>query len=193
MNKRVIKTAIIISWCLLIACVVMKLCGSKVFEIATENNRFMQICNWLDNEGGVTKYIIGFVMYYISTLFIITASSLRSRLTIKQWIVVSIIMIAVWAVKFWNTTAAFIVEALELIIIPAIISKKWWTGFVGTIFNILFQVLSLVIKGATLAAPISENTLISLCISLDYYIMIALYYMYVRLIIIKKKQKEVTQ
>lgn len=53
----------------------------------------------------------------------------------------------------------------------------------------MFQVCSLYIRGQELAI-FSDNTVLALVMSIDYYIMVALYYMYV--VLIKNKNKEVT-
>lgn len=76
-----------------------------------------------------------------------------------------------------------------LIVLPAIISKKWWSGFLGLALNMMFQVCSLYIRGQELAI-FSDNTVLALVMSIDYYIMVALYYMYV--VLIKNDNKEVT-
>lgn len=80
MNKKVIKTAIILSWCFLIACVLMKELGSDVFNAAIENKRILEICAWLDGEGIWARYILMYTTYMVSSLIIITASSLKRKL-----------------------------------------------------------------------------------------------------------------
>lgn len=187
MNKRVIKTAIIICWCLLIACVLFKMLGSKVFEIATLNPRFIEVCKWLDGDGIVAKYAIGFVMAYTSSLFLILASSMKSRYTLKQFIIVSVCIVGVWLLKVFYGLAGIIVECVMLCIIPAVISQRWWFGIAGLALNFLFQVCSMFIRGQEIAI-FADNTIISLILSIDYYIMIALFYMYAVLI---NKKKEV--
>ena len=74
-KQRVVLIAIIIAWVLLFICFMFKLFGSKVFDIAVTNQRFVNACNWLDNDGVICKYIIAFIMYIVSTPFIVLASA----------------------------------------------------------------------------------------------------------------------
>ena len=85
MNKRVLRTAIATAWAMLLFSFISKLCGSKAFEIVAVNERFVTICNWLDNDGEIAKYALMFVMYYVSTIFIILASSLKIKLSGKEF------------------------------------------------------------------------------------------------------------
>ena len=85
MNKKVLRTAIVTAWAMLLFSFIFKLCGSKAFEIVAVNERFVTICNWLDNDGEIAKYALMFVMYYVSTIFIILASSLKIKLSGKEF------------------------------------------------------------------------------------------------------------
>ena len=50
MNKKVLRTAIVTAWAMLLFSFIFKLCGSKAFEIVAVNERFVTICNWLDED-----------------------------------------------------------------------------------------------------------------------------------------------
>ena len=50
MNKKVLRTAIVTAWAMLLFSFIFKLCGSKAFEIVAVNERFVVICDWLDND-----------------------------------------------------------------------------------------------------------------------------------------------
>ena len=128
MNKKVLRTAIVTAWAMLLFSFIFKLCGSKAFEIVAVNERFVTICNWLDNDGEIAKYALMLVMYYVSTIFIILASSLKIKLSGKEFILTTILLVAVWIVKLFYPKIGFVVESLELIIVPSILSRKIWTG-----------------------------------------------------------------
>lgn len=53
MNKKVLRTAIVTAWAMLLFSFIFKLCGSKAFEIVAVNERFVVICDWLDNDKGM--------------------------------------------------------------------------------------------------------------------------------------------
>lgn len=190
MNKRVLKTCIIICWCLLAACMIFKLCGSRVFEIAVTNQRFIDACNWLDGDGIYAKYILAGVMSITSTTLLMLSASFTSKPNWKQMVLILCSVIPIWFVKVFFAKIGFILDCISIIVVPAIISKKWWAGFVGLILNVAFQVASMYIRGIDVANIFATNTILSLIFSIDYHIMIALYYMYT--IAIKTKKKEVT-
>lgn len=189
MNKRVLKWAIIVAWCLLGACVIFKLCGSKVFDATSLNPRFVEICGWLENDGKYVYYVVGFIVSTISNTIILLSSSLTPKPTMKQLIFIESINIPIWFVKFFFPTAGFICECLMFVILPALISKKWWTGLVGLVINFVFQLASMFIRGQELEI-FADNAVFSIIFSIDYYIMIALYFMYVCYI---NNRKEVAQ
>lgn len=168
---------------------IFKLCGSTAFDIAVKDERFIGICNWLDTDGKFCLYVLGFTMSITSNTFILLASSLEPKPTPKHLALLEGVNIPVWFVKFFFPKIGFGVECVMLIVLPAIISKKWWSGFLGLALNMMFQVCSLYIRGQELAI-FSDNTVLALIMSIDYYIMVALYYMYV--VLIKNKNKEVT-
>lgn len=187
MNKKVIKTAIIISWVLLGVCIIFKLCGSNVFELAITNNHFLAVCNWLDTDGIYFSYALSFVMSIVSTTFILMAASLIYKPTWKQLLFIEAVNIPVWFVKIFFPKVGFIIECVMFIVVPAVISRKWWTGFLGLALNVVFQLASMFIKGQEVKI-FDSNTIFSLIFTIDYYIMIALYYLYV--VMIKKSKKE---
>lgn len=189
MNKKVLKWAIIVAWCFLGACIIFKLCGSNVFEATSLNPRFVEICDWLSKDGKYVYYVIGFIVSVVSNTFILLASSLTAKPTISQLIFIESINIPVWFVKFFFPTAGFICECLMFVILPAVISKKWWTGFVGLAINFVFQLASMFIRGQGLEI-FADNVIFSIIFSIDYYIMIALCFMYVCYI---NNKKEVAQ
>lgn len=190
MNKKAIKTCIIICWCLLATCMIFKLCGSKIFEVAVTNQRFIDICNWLDGKGIYAKYVLAGIMSITSTTFLMLSASFAPKPNRKQIILILCVVIPIWFVKVFFAKIGFILDCVSIIVVPAIISKKWWAGFLGLILNIAFQVASMYIRGIEVATIFASNTILSLIFSIDYYIMIALYYMYT--ITIKIKKKEVT-
>lgn len=188
MNKTVAKWCIILAWCLLAVCVIFKLCGSTVFEQTSLNPRFVEVCEWLQTDGKYVYYAIGFVVSIVSNTFILLASSLTPKPTMKQLIFIESINIPVWFVKFFFPTAGFICECLMFVILPALVSKKWWTGIVGLVINIVFQLASMFIRGQKLEI-FADNVIFSIIFSIDYYIMIALYFLYVCYIKSKKEVK----
>lgn len=184
-KQKVILIAIICAWVLLFVCFMFKLFGSKVFNLIVNNQDFINACYWIDNDGEIFKYILAAVMYLVSTPFIVLASALKPTLKTKWMFVIIPSLCVVWIVKFFHSLAGMIVEAAFLIAFPAIMSRKWWTGFLGYGLDLLFQVASMFIKGQEIKM-LDTSTLTTLILTIDYYIMIALFFMYVIVINNKK-------
>lgn len=159
-----------------------------MFEQTSLNPRFVEVCNWLSKDGIFVYYVIGFTISTVFNTLILLASALTPKPSKKQLLFIECINVPVWFVKFFFPKIGFIVECVMFIVVPAIISKKWWSGFLGLALNILFQLASMYIRGQGLEI-FADNVIFSLIFSIDYCIMVALYYMYVCYI---KKKKEVT-
>ena len=186
-KKKVVLTAIIVAWVLLLLCFIFKLFGSKVFNIVVSNQDFINACNWLDSKDGeVCKYILAALMYLVSTPFVVLASALHPSFKTKWMFIIIPSLCVVWVVKFFHSIAGMVVEAVVLIVIPCIMSKKWWTGFVGYALDLIFQLLSMYIRGQDIRL-LDSSTLTTLILSIDYYIMIALFYLYVIVINNRKR------
>jgi len=188
-KNRVVLAAIIVAWALLLICFIFKLFGSKVFDIAVSNQDFINACNWLDTDGIWMRYIMQIVLYLVSTTFLILASALRPSFKTKWLFIIIPILCAVWVVKFFHAIAGLVVEAVAIIVIPSVMSRKWWYGFVGYALDLLFQVLSMFIRGQDMAI-FGENTILSLIMLIDYYIMIALFYLFAIVIHNRIQKKE---
>lgn len=185
-KKKVVLIAIIVAWVLLLICFIFKLFGSKVFNIVVTNEDFINACNWLDSKDGeICKYILAATMYLVSTPFVVLASALKPSFKTKWMFIIIPSLCVVWVVKFFHSIAGMVVEAVVLIVIPCIMSKKWWTGFVGYGLHFLFQVLSMYIRGQQIKV-LDTCTLTTLILTIDFYIMVALYYMYAIVINNKK-------
>lgn len=62
-------------------------------------------------------------------------------------------------------------------------------GFVGLALNVAFQAISMFIRGIDFGHTFDDNTILSLIFSIDYYIMIALYFLYMASIKTKKEDE----
>lgn len=167
---------------------VFKLCGSKVCEIAVKNEQFIKVCNWLDGDGLWCNYALSAVMSTISTTFLMLAAGHDNKPTWKHLLLILCTIIPIWVVKIFSSIAGFVLDCVSIIVIPAILSKKWWAGFVGLALNVAFQAMSMFIRGIDMGHTFDNNTILSLVFSIDYYIMIALYFLYVSAIKTKKEE-----
>lgn len=177
MNQKLLKTAIITAWVMLLSCFIFKIFGSKVFEIVAVNDRFVTVCGWFDTKGKIIKYIIAFCLTVCSNTLILLASSNKQKVSIGLFAIFETAIVIVWALKLFNTKIGLIAEFIMFVTLPAIISKKWYRGIVGYALMFVFQILSLYIRGQEIKV-FDDNTVLALIMSIDYYIMIVLFYLY---------------
>lgn len=194
---KAIKRAIIICWIMLIVCFIIKLVGGNWFEIICDNKHFINVCSYIDNHL-VLKYIIAVITYLPSLFFVIISCSLLPNPNKKQAFIILIVLIIVWSTNFISVLIKSILEAIMIITLPIILNsvkwfvdepksfkKTWFLGIIGYAFIVVFQLLSLITRNIGIKV-VDDNTLITLILMIDYYIMVALYYLYIKLLIRSK-------
>ena len=179
-----IERAIILCWIMLVSCFVIKLLGGNWFEIICTNQNFIRICNFIDAHI-VIKYFIAFTVYIPSTYFLMrSVCFLTNPSKYENIVILSSITIA-WLSQFIFENLKFIFEFGIFIIIPLLIHKrdfikKWFWGIIGCALDIGFQLISLITRNIGIKI-VDDSILIALILMIDYYIMIALYYLYIKL------------
>lgn len=198
---KAVKRAIILCWIMLIVCFIIKLFGGNWFEIICNNEHFIYVCNFIDTHL-IVNYCIALPIYIIPTFFLMLACCICPKPNIKQVIIILISLLVVWTVQFIHPYAKLISEIIAFILLPFCVrtfgkektnwkntlKKTWYLGIIGYGLDLIFQILSLITKNIGIKL-IEENSLISLLFMVDYYIMIALYYLYILLKHKKEKQK----
>ena len=172
------KTLIISCWVVLLCCFVVKLLGGNFFEIVCENEKFIRFCEFID--GNILKYVISFIMYFISG-YIYFIAVVKNDISKYKKILCCVLLIVIWMIKLFiykYQTIAIIVELMLMILTPILLNKKYWKmAIIGYVLNFSFQLLSVFIKNLKLSF-IDNNTLNGIIFSIDYYIMIVLFYLY---------------
>lgn len=188
-----VKRAIIICWIMLIVCFIIKLFGGNWFEVICDNKHFIYICNYLDNHQALC-YCISLPFYVASTFIILISCCNEPKPNIKQSIVLLVFIVFVWALQFLSMFVKMIAEIVMFVCLPFFIKliksgkaewkstlkKTWYCGIIGYAISFLFQVISLITKNIGIKV-VDDNTLISLITTIDFYIMVALYFLYVKL------------
>ena len=172
------KTLIISCWVVLLCCFVVKLLGGNFFEIVCENEKFIRFCEFVETNW--LKYPIALITYVLST-FIYMLGVIKKKTTKYDKLQLIFILITFWILKVFlsqYTIVIFIIDALFTIVVPILFNKEnWLMSIIGYGLIILFQVISLVIKNIGVKM-IDSSTFVSLIFSIDYYIMICLFYLY---------------
>lgn len=188
---RPIKRAIVLCWIMLVACFVIKLFGGNWFEVVCTNEHFSNFCNYIENNYAVYNILSAFV-YVLPQIFAIFAICLLPNPNRYQVFFVIFALLAVWSIKFISRDLKSIIEMIFIFTVPVTIrlfgdeidakkiaKKKWFLGIVGYFTIFLFQLISMVTKNVGLKL-LNDNLVVTYILLLDYYIMIVLYYLYVK-------------
>lgn len=197
---KAVKRAIILCWIMLIVCFIIKLFGGNWFEIICNNEHFINICKFID-EHLILNYCLSFPVYAIPTYFIVLSCCVRGESNLAQKIVVLIFVVGVWASQFIFPWVKLILEIVMFLALPTILclmkrdktnrkqefKKSWYLGIIACAIILVFQLISLLVKNIGIKV-IDESLLTSIMFSIDYYIMTALYCLYIKL---KHKKEEI--
>lgn len=161
-------------WLILIIYFIVKLLGGNYFNAICENQKFIDFCNWLDNSW--MKFVVSTIVYCFGNYTIYLAIT-KQRYFKDYWVI--LILLPASIVKYYFGAIGMIFDLLSLIIIPLIKSKGklWLRIIVAQILIILFQFISLITKNISGYMP-NESMLVSSILTIDYYVMIILYYLY---------------
>lgn len=173
--KNKYKTLIISCWIVLIACFLIKILGGNWFEIICNNENFINICDWIDSN--ISKYILMGVFYVASTYLICLCIYNKKIFTTLYLIPFALV---VYLTKIFIPILAVVLELFLLILLPLILEKfKNWKRVI-LLFSLLllYQFISLITRNIGLTITRDLCTLEGLILQIDYYIMIALTYLY---------------
>ena len=178
-KRNILRKTIILCWSALIICFVIKLLGGNYFEIFTTSERFIELCNWVDNNFIGTMIMYGF---YCLNFYLITAIICEYKLTNKKLLITIPLAITSCLLKGFNSIIGSLVEIIFMILTPVIIGKenkkRVYIRFIITyILMNAFQIISLFIRNFDIGL-LGNSLCVNMLFQVDYYIMIILYYIY---------------
>ena len=181
MNKKY-KALITSCWVMLFACWLFTIITSKYISIWCENEKFIEVCSFIDNNI-VIKIILKCIMYYLNWIFIYY-TLLKKKLLSYKPILISLIIISFWGIKqfFGNYDFINYIDFAHIIPLSILLKRQWYNSFIGVIATFLFTLISSLIKGVAITNinPNDLPTLIVVIYSFDVYIMCILYYLHYR-------------
>lgn len=172
------KTLIKCCWVVLLCCFVVKLLGGNYFETKVFNQKLIEIFS--SKYSFILEFILSVIIYTIGTSLYVLAI-LKTKIFKNKQLIIPIVIFMFSIVKAlfykYSVLMAFI-EIFVVIIMPMFyIGKRWYRSIIGYLLLTVFQIISLLTKNFAIKV-IDENFLIALIFSIDYYIMIVLYYLY---------------
>lgn len=180
MPKLIIRLWIIL-WLILIILLVMKFCFNIWYPISTNNDTFITICNFFD-DNWIANLILRLFFYMLSSNILFL--SLIGKYKYSKWYYCLIINAIYVGVFFLKNYVGFLGLVFELsMVLFAIILNLKRHRFVNRIANIfipigvylvvfLWQLLILIVRNTTTYNLDTLPSLVSLILMLDYYIFI---------------------
>ena len=186
MSKK-LKVLIITCWVVLIVCCVFKLFGANWFIASTNNQHFINFCNFLDTTKLV--YSVAFIMNLFScSIYYMSIFQLR-KIQLK-WFIPLTIYCALKVMFNQYDIVFMILDVFMTLIFPLFLNRyKRKSILLGFGLLILFLLISAFLKLDNYTM-FDTNTVVCLILSVDYYVMLILYYLYSLTYIIYKNRKE---
>lgn len=182
-KERYLKRVIIVCWIALAICFGIKLFGGNLFEIMCNNENFIKVCEYADNNLWANTIISGIVCY-IQLYFLVLGMCQKMKFEKWELIVFSSTVIVGTIIKVYLPPILGIIFDLWQLVFMAVVfilktgeKKKVINVLIGNALLFLFQLISMVTKniGVTI---LGEIVLEGVIFSIDTFIMIFLYWCY---------------
>lgn len=176
-NSNTYGMLIVVSWIVLIICMIIKLFGGNWFELGTENDKFIKFCEYVDNTMWL-KMTLACLIYLISGYFIICIVLNEKVLKIKHILIFFPLMIFKSLMNWYYPAISFPMDLLILFIIPLILTRNWKRPLITIILILLFQIISIIFRNISFNFNFDNTFLQQTIYQVDYYLMILLFYLY---------------
>lgn len=178
-------------WCLLIVCFAIKLLGGEWFKIASQNQRFIAVCNAIDNNLWL-QAIVYFPLFILSNGLTVLAMTQKMWFSRQELYFVISTFIVAYVLQYILEFGTILSTIMIAVIVPAVLigkfCKKLWNILLGNVLIIIFQLLSIFVRQLSFI-KFDDNSLTTIICMIDAYIMMAMYYLYANLINKKGKNK----
>ena len=169
---------IVISWVVLLICLIIKLLGGNWFELGTNNEHFISFCNYVDNTQWL-KMILACIIC-IGSVYIIECILLNKNKLSPKELALYLPLIVIGSISSWKfQIVSLIAQILYFIVLPLIQTKyKWKRVLFINIFVMLLQVISILFRNIGNWNFNENNFMFQTLIQVDYYLMLILAYLY---------------
>lgn len=167
---------ITVSWVVLIACLIIKLFGGNWFALGSDNSRFNNFCNFVENTQWL-KMILACIIAIITTYPVYCVMLKEKYLSKKHFLILVPLIIIKSIISWYSAITSFIIDMLIIFVIPIFITKNWKRPLICGIIVMVFQLLMIAIRSLTF--NFFGNTFVEQFLyQIDYYLMIWLFYLY---------------
>lgn len=178
-TPKLIRTIWIILWIVLILLLVMKFCFNIWYPISVKNKIFNDICNFVDNNK-IVRYSILIPLYVLNgDLIVLTCLRLKRYTKFYYFILVTVLNIGIFFLKFINNNLGLGCEILTIIVLIIInfkrntYNKKIFNALIPIIYYIiinLWQFTIYFVRSLNIELLSNLSTLVLLILQFDYYI-----------------------
>ena len=188
-SAKQLRTVLIIMWSILGIYLIIKLMGGNWFEIVCKNERFISVCEFLDNNF-VPRYLVSLATSLILYSFLYLAILRQWKFTKTQFIIFIIYITIQCLIKnifMTNTVVSLLVSFITGFIVPIILykingNKITWrflllNVLLSNVFDLGFQIISAIVKNLGVKI-LDTSLLIDLIFGIDVFIMVSIYYLY---------------
>lgn len=179
MNKKVLKTMIILVMVFLCAFYVLKIFFPEQFIMVIENERLVMIGNYIDNHKWL-YIIIACITNFITYWLYICAVTRKWCLNWKELIAVLCIIILTQGLYELDPTLSSGVSIIAMICLPLISKARLSDVAIVFSFNYLSQLLSTLIRSLPLLLT-NANFMTIFLMTLEQYFWLLLFYLYFNL------------
>ncbi|MBO7230067.1 MAG: hypothetical protein J6V20_01470 [Bacteroidaceae bacterium] len=188
-KERYLKRVIVVCWIALGICFGIKLFGGNLFEIMCNNENFIKVCEYADNNWWA-NILISFIVCLAHLYFYVLAICRQARFDkIQLYIVVATAFIGTFIKVLTPPIFGIIFDIWQLMLMPFLFLEKGWKSVLRVLIaNVLlfgFQLISMVTKNIGVSV-LGESVLEGTIFSLDVILMIILYWGYSNF---KRKEK----
>lgn len=178
MNKRVLRTMIILCWVFLVAYAILKLVPQLAdkFVIVVNNERVISAGQFIDSHIWLQQILYGFTTL-LTYHFYLCACIKKWHLSWKQYIVLCVIIAITNTIKYYLPDYALIINMLIMIIYPFALKGDYRTFVIIFATHFIGQILLGFIRSEPLNS-IYYNSLNGLIMCIDAYVWLLLYYLY---------------
>ena len=188
MYESLTKITIVLCWLSLFSFWSIKLFGGNWFEIMVHNENFIKFSNTVQNTW--LKYALNFITIFVARYFIFCAVCQKSTFKGKElFLIISIIISAWFFVNFGRIELIQMSYLYIVVIIIGAIYQKGWKklfGIISIVFELLFTTISMLVRN--IPVSVLNDYFIAIILSIDFYIMVILYYLYSNLLRLKKEK-----
>lgn len=172
-KEKVYSRLIVLCWLTIFLCFILKLFGSKEFEMP----------NYAYNISDTIQKIVNYI-FYIANSIMFSLVLIKRKLNFKEILIVIGLSTPLFVISLFPKLlfVKFILEFVVYFLIGKIILKdKWYKILIESVLILLifsvYQLISMSYKNINIKINI-DNFVVSKLMSIDYYIMMILTYLY---------------